>query len=89
MYSHATDAINQAGITPIFVFQSEAAVIRRNQGEFPWSRTLTFVGDPEKVIYHTTGTEVSLWKAFLSAHYLFRKEFVRVLLCERAYVCSC
>jgi hypothetical protein len=69
-----------AKITPVFVFQSTNEVIRRNQGEFPWSRNLTFVGDPEKTIYRATGTETSLWKILMSIKQAFSKDFVFVCM---------
>jgi hypothetical protein len=77
-YSHASKAVELAGITPVFVFQSTNEVILRTKREFPWTRVMTFIADPNKTLYKGTGTESSIWKSLVSITHVFSKDFVKV-----------
>jgi hypothetical protein len=58
--------VNAAGITPVFVFHSENHLIRMNQEEYPWSRNVTYVADPDKELYKATGAETSAMRVLMS-----------------------
>jgi hypothetical protein len=94
-YSHSLAEVKAVGITPVFVFHSSNEMIRKNQAEFPWSRNLTYVGDPDKKLYKGTGTETSamiLLKSFTAKQllpFIFSKTFLMVYWLPLSYRIAC
>jgi hypothetical protein len=62
----------------VFVFQATDEAIKQNQGEFEWSRNLTFAGNPDKTLYVAVGAEASLWRMLISINSSYSKQIPKV-----------
>jgi hypothetical protein len=74
------------------VLHSRNELIIKHQAEFPWSRSLTYVGDPDKKLYKATGTETSAMILLRSMNakqllpFIFSKKFGTVHRLKKSYM---